>query len=93
MTLARPAVDGRPEWTTWSEAVGLLVRGATARAAWKVALVVGTILSAVNQGSVLAGGDATAVTWLRVGFNYCVPYVVASVGFLAACRRPDGDGR
>lgn len=86
MTRART----QPHWSTWQEATGLVLRGATARVAGKVALIVGTILSAANQGSVIAGGHATGVTWLRVGVNYLTPYVVASVGYLAGLRRPPG---
>lgn len=32
----------------------------------------------------IAGGDATTpVTWLRVGVNYVVPFLVSSIGYLA----------
>jgi hypothetical protein len=51
-----------------------------------IALFVGTLLSLVNQGAVIASGDATAVTWLRVLFNYLVPFCVSSAGFFS-CRR------
>jgi hypothetical protein len=60
------------------------------RTAWKVAAVVGTVLSAVNQGSVIIDGHATPVTWVRVGVNYLVPFLVSSVGFLSACRDREG---
>ena len=58
----------------------------TVRVAGSVALVVGTILSAVNQGDVIAGGEITAFTGLRVAVNYTVPFLVASYGNLAARR-------
>jgi len=51
-----------------------------------IALLVGTILSVVNQASVVADGDATWVTWVRVGVNYCMPFLVSSTGFLASER-------
>lgn len=51
-----------------------------------IAVLVGTLLSLVNQGGVIASGDATAVTWLRVLFNYLVPFCVSSAGFFS-CRR------
>ncbi|MFJ2241306.1 nitrate/nitrite transporter NrtS [Streptomyces sp. NPDC087859] len=51
-----------------------------------VALLVGTLLSLVNQGSVIASGDATAATWLRVLFNYLVPFCVSSAGFFGCPR-------
>jgi hypothetical protein len=79
-------VRPRPTWSEPREAVALLLRGATAAAVWRVALAVGTVLSAANQGSVIVGGEATWATWARVAFNYLVPYVVASMGFLTACR-------
>src|SRR5947208_1255182 len=51
-----------------------------------IALVVGTILSLINQGSVIFGGHATDATWLRVGLNYVVPFCVSSSGFYASQR-------
>ena len=54
--------------------------------------MVGTVLSAVNQGTVITDGNATPATWVRVAVNYVVPFLVSSVGFLSACRRrPDPD--
>ena len=75
-----------PAWSTSVDACRLILRGVTFHTGIRVALVVGTILTLVNQGSVIAGGDATAVTWLRVGVNYLVPFLVASVGYLAQFR-------
>lgn len=76
-------------WTRPIEGIGLFLRGHTVRTASPVAVVVGTVLSAVNQGAVVVGGDATVGTWLRVAFNYVVPFVVASVGYLSARRVRD----
>lgn len=78
-------------WTTPREAVGLFCRGVTFVPAARVALVVGTLYSLVNQGHVVMNGDATALTWLRVGFNYVAPFVVASMGFLSGCRQRAAD--
>lgn len=76
----------RPVWSTRREELVLLLRGATVRVSWRVALVVGTLLSALNQGSVILAGDAAWPTWTRVAVNYLVPFVVASIGYLAGCR-------
>lgn len=73
-------------WSTRREALGLFTHGVTVRTALPTALVVGTILSTVNQAAVIAGGDAGAATWARVGVNYLVPFLVASIGFLSARR-------
>jgi hypothetical protein len=52
----------------------------------KIALVVGTILTTINQLDVILRGDATAITWLKCGLNYCVPFVVSNLGLLAGKR-------
>ncbi|NUR27742.1 MAG: class I SAM-dependent methyltransferase [Catenulispora sp.] len=51
-----------------------------------MAVVVGTVLSLVNQGEVIAGGGATRGTWVRVAVNYLVPFLVASTGYLSGRR-------
>ena len=51
-----------------------------------IALIVGTLLTLVNQGGVIAGGDATAATWVRTGLNYLIPFVVSNAGLLSARR-------
>lgn len=69
------------------EACVILLSGVTARTALPVALVVGTLLSAVNQGAVILAGEASVGVWLRVVFNYVVPFLVSSMGFLGAGRQ------
>lgn len=83
-----PERAGCPPWTHRREAVRLFLSGTTARAAGPVALVVGTLLSAVNQGGVLLHGDLTVGVGVKIGVNYVTPFVVASLGFLAAGRQP-----
>jgi hypothetical protein len=51
-----------------------------------IALFVGTLLSLINQGSVIFGGHATDATWVRVGMNFVVPFCVSSSGFFASQR-------
>ena len=46
------------------------------------ALVVGTILTAINQGTVLADGDFPAELFWKVPLTYCVPFCVATWGAL-----------
>ena len=55
---------------------------------FRVALVVGTILTAVNQGDRLLTGQIRGWDWLRVVVNYLVPFLVASYsGWKAALGR------
>ncbi|WP_306357913.1 MULTISPECIES: nitrate/nitrite transporter NrtS [unclassified Nocardia] len=73
-------------WYSPRQAVTLCLRGATVRTALPTAVIVGTVLSLVNQGSVIADGLATTGTWIRVAVNYLVPFLVASIGWLSARR-------
>ncbi|MEM8618707.1 MAG: nitrate/nitrite transporter NrtS [Actinomycetota bacterium] len=75
-----------PAWSSRREACGLILRGVTFTTCARIALVVGTMLSVINQGAVILDGDATVMTWVRVGFNYLVPFVVSSIGYLAPFR-------
>ncbi|MFI7673202.1 nitrate/nitrite transporter NrtS [Actinophytocola sp. NPDC049390] len=76
----------RPVWSRPTDAVVLVLRGRTARVAVPVAAVVGTVISVVNQAGVIVAGDMTGMTWVRIVVNYVVPYIVASVAYLSACR-------
>ena len=81
-----------PSWRTLREAVALILRGVTFHIASRIALVVGTVLSLVNQSHIIFAGEATPITWVRVAVNYLVPYTVASLGYLAPLRREGADG-
>jgi hypothetical protein len=74
-------------WATSREAIRLVFLRTTLRKTIKIALVVGTILSLINQLSVILDGRANYATWIRVGANYLVPFCVSSTGFLSATRR------
>jgi hypothetical protein len=52
----------------------------------RIALVVGTILTAINQADVIVGGQATLATWVKATLNYFVPFVVSNLGLLAGKR-------
>ena len=58
------------------------------RACVPVAAVVGCVLSAINEGAQIATGSAGWLTWLRVGLNFVVPFLVSSYGYLTAARVP-----
>jgi hypothetical protein len=81
-----PRVRGeyRATWTSYREALAMFLAGATVRSAGRIALVVGTWLSAINQGDRILEGS---IPWVRIGLNYATPFTVASLGFLAARRR------
>lgn len=76
----------KTEWETFPEALGLFLHGATLFSCIPVALIVGLILSTINQGDVIISGAATTGTWLKVIMNFVVPFCVSSYGFLNGCR-------
>jgi len=53
-----------------------------------VALVVGTILVAINQGDVRLSGHLTALVAAKIGLTYMVPFSVSTYSALAANRLP-----
>lgn len=79
-----------PPWSSPRQAIRLIAKGYTFRTCIRVAAVVGTILSAVNQGAQIVGGEATAATGIRIAVNYLVPFLVSSIGYLAPFRVPTG---
>jgi hypothetical protein len=68
----------------------LFARGTTLRPCLPVAVVVGCVLSAINEGSQIASGDAGWPTWVRVGLNFVVPFLVSSYGYLSAVQTTGG---
>ncbi len=74
----------QPTWESYGEAARLFLRGVTVATATRISLVVGTWLSLMNQSHAIAAGHPP---WLRVALNYATPFVVSSLGYLAARRR------
>jgi len=53
----------------------------------RIAVLVGTVLFAINQLDVVLAGKATWVTWLKAALTYLVPFLVANYGLLVGIRR------
>lgn len=52
----------------------------------RIALVVGLVLTGINQLDVIVSGDATTATFVKCALNFCVPFVVSNLGLLAGRR-------
>jgi hypothetical protein len=52
----------------------------------KIALVVGLVLTGINEGDVIAAGHTTVATSVKIVLNFCVPFVVSNLGLLAGRR-------
>lgn len=81
--------DGNPipTWSTWLEACRVVVYRRHLRATTRIALIVGTVLFAINQLDVVLAGHATTATWVKSGITYFVPFTVSNLGVLTATRR------
>jgi hypothetical protein len=85
LTDTEPAVRSRV--AVVREAVAFCIQRRHVRRTVRIALVVGVVLTVINQGTVIADGHATTATWLRCGLNFVVPFLVSNAGLLSA-RRP-----
>jgi len=73
-------------WSQPREAVQQLLRGATLPTCTPLALV-GTLLSAVNQGDALLAGRGDERVAVKLAVNFLVPFLTSSTGALLAVRR------
>jgi hypothetical protein len=69
-----------------ADALRICFRREHLRRTLKIALVVGTLLTVINQLDIILKGNADALTWVKCGLNYCVPFVVSNLGLLAGKR-------
>jgi len=51
-----------------------------------IALIVGCVLSIINEGDVIVHGNATGATAVKIGLNFVVPFIVSNLGVLAGTR-------
>ena len=63
-----------------------LTHGPLVRRSLVIALIVGTILTAINQGNIILGGDLPAALAWKIPLTYAVPYCVATTGAILNAR-------
>ncbi|MDA8072862.1 MAG: nitrate/nitrite transporter NrtS [Actinomycetota bacterium] len=80
-------VESPPTWTCASEAVDVCLFPPNRRRIGVIALLVGSLLVAINQGGALASGHVGWVVWVRVALDYLIPACVSTLGVLAGSRR------
>ena len=51
-----------------------------------IALVVGTLLTAINQGNIIAQGHFPLILAWKIPLTYCVPFCVAMTGAILNAR-------
>lgn len=68
------------------QALAYCARREHLRRTLRIALVVGIILTAINQADVITAGNATTGTWIKCGLNFVVPFCVSNLGLLSGRR-------
>jgi hypothetical protein len=58
----------------------------------KVAFIVGTILTAINQGDIIASGSITPSDLVKILLNYFVPYCVSTYAAVEALANEQREG-
>lgn len=75
-------------WSTWRQAVSVVVSPQHLKRTVSVAVIVGSTFFAMNQLSVIVAGHATTVVWLKAALTYLTPLFVSNFGVLSATRQP-----
>jgi hypothetical protein len=68
------------------DALSVILQPQHLRRTITIALVVGTILTAINHADVIARGDASSATVAKAALNYLVPFIVSNLGLLVGTR-------
>lgn len=80
--------QARPSWATWREAISVITFPPHLRKTIRVALLIGTVIFAINQLDVVLAGDASTATYVKAALTYLVPFGVSNYGILLATRSP-----
>jgi hypothetical protein len=80
------ATGRSPTIVSVEDALRIVLRREHLRRTARIALVVGVVLTLINQADVIVRGDATAITWLKAAGNFVVPFIVSNLGLLAGKR-------
>ena len=82
-----PDIARAEAWKALIERCRYCGRPKNLRATVKIALVVGLLLTGINEGDTLASGHVAASLAVKIPLNFLVPVVVSNLGLLAA--RPE----
>ncbi len=74
----------REEFASPPSLAQMILGGGTPKKAMYTALVIGTLLTAINHGDMIVSGPAPAI-W-KVVLTYCVPYCVTTWGAITGKR-------
>jgi len=61
----------------WREWCALACKGSVVRRGLKFAVVVGSILIAINHGDAIVSGELSSTSYIKMGLTVVVPYMVS----------------
>jgi hypothetical protein len=73
-------------WSTWPEAVSVVIAPQHLKRTISIALIVGSTFFAMNQLSVILAGHANTIVWVKAALTYLTPLFVSNFGVLSATR-------
>jgi hypothetical protein len=76
-----------PTWAKWYEIPRVVSHPSFLKRTVWIALVVGTILFAINHLDEVIRRQATYAVWIKGVATYLVPFCVANMGVLVGARR------
>ena len=76
-----------------SEWLKLATRADVVKRSLKVGLMVGTILTLINQGDALFSGVLTPDILWKILLTYCVPYCVSTYAGVAVLKQSSSAGK
>lgn len=79
--------DGQPTWTTWREAVHVVLHPPYLKKTVRIALTVGAVLFLINHLDEVMRGEAKTATYVKGALTCVVPFVVSNWGLLVGSRR------
>lgn len=59
----------------------------------KVSAVVGTVLTAINQGDLILAGNLHSAAAIKIVLTYCVPYLVSTHASVSATLAQEDSSR
>ena len=83
----KPVPDGAPDEGTISKCTRCALRHRPMlRRSLITAIVVGSVLTILNQGDFLFAGSWNGAMYWKIPLTYCVPFIVATYGALSNSR-------
>jgi hypothetical protein len=78
-----PTIQADRAMTALTDACRYCLRRKHLRKTTTIALVVGLLLTAINQGDVILSGHSTPATAVRCTLNFLIPFIVSNLGLLS----------